>query len=370
MLITSNLYSLLGTYLKKAEEVWVAVALVNKHGVRAILDATGKDCTLNFIVGIDLPTDPIVLKELLAKTLKRKINVHVFTAGFYHPKVYAIKYADRYFTAIGSANLTRGGLENNIEMTGYDTTGKTFHEIIDWYEKELLPGTVPLSDAFIKQYAELYNKRIKHLKRPKQEIENIKVRAEESYRVDLKNSKAFIIALKKQRKNREYPQWVKKRAKVVSDLRKHLDYPEFKNIDLDSFLSVKELGTIIPIKVKSQIASNPSRFRKTLKHLCDESIPVDQRIDDCLTGKNKIPEVSISLLSKVLVLHEPELYYLHNGAVEDALKPFGLNFPRGISFGKKYKLMNELLLDIRSQTGINDFATLDVCIWYLNQTEK
>lgn len=370
MTITPSLILALRKHLTKADEVWIAVALTNKQGLETILNATGKECLLNFILGIDLPTDPAALKELLTLSVKRKIRVSIYVAGFYHPKVYAFKCSDKYFTAIGSANLTAGGLENNIEMTAYDTSSKTFHDVIDWYENVLQPGTVPLSDTFIKKYTKLYNERIKHLKRPKGQIEQIKSAAKESYRVDLTNRKGFISALKNQCNNKQYPQWIKNRTKIVTHLRKYLDYPYFKNIDLERFLAVKELGTIIPIKVKGKIESNLPRFRKTLKHLCDESLPIDKRIDDCLTGNYKIPEVSISLLSKVLVLHQPKLYYLHNGAVTDALEPFGLYFPRGISFGEKYKLMNELLLKIVDQTGINDFATLDVCIWYLNHSDS
>lgn len=370
MQITSNLNSVISTYLKKADEVWIAVALVNKQGLKTILDATSQQCSLNFILGIDLPTDPVVLKELLTLTLKRKITVRVYTAGFYHPKVYAIRYSDKYITAIGSANLTGGGLENNVEMTACDTSSKAINEIIDWYNNILLPGTVPLSNDFIRKYTKLYNDRIKHQKRPKREIEQIKNAAEESYKVDLANSKALISTLKRQRKNRNYQQWVKDRKRVVSNLKKFIDYPEFKDIDLESFLAVKDLGTIIPIKVKSQIESNLPRFQRTLKHLCDESWPIEKRIDDCLTGKYKIPEVSISLLSKILVIHKPKSYYLHNGAVTDALEPFGLYFPRGISFGNKYKRMNELLSNIMSQTGIADYATLDVCIWHLNHPDS
>jgi HKD family nuclease len=370
MQISSNLYSVLSRHLRKADEVWIAVALVNKQGIMTILEATRKDCSVNIIVGIDLPTDPLALREILTRSLKRNIKAYVFTSGFYHPKVYAIRYSDKYITAIGSANLTGGGLEKNLEMTAYDASSKTFNDIIKWYNKDLLPGAIPLSDEFIKKYTKLYDARIKQQKRPKKEIEQIKRTAEESYNVSLTNRKAFVSALKSQRKNKDYQQWVKNRNKVVTNLRKHIDYPEFNNIDLESFLAVKELGTIIPIKLKGQINANPKRFQRTLKHLCDESLPIEKRIDDCLNGKDKIPEVSISLLSKVLVLHKPKIYYLHNGAVTDALEPFGLYFPRGLSFGNKYKLMNELLLNIRTQTEIDDFATLDVCIWYLNHPDS
>lgn len=370
MQISTNIYSILSTYLKKADEVWIAVALVNKQGIMTILEATRKDCSVNIIVGIDLPTDPLVLRLLLTHSIKRNIKVHVYTSGFYHPKVYAIRYSEKYITAIGSANLTGGGLEKNVELTAYDTSSKTFNNIINWYNKQLLPGTIPLSDEFIKEYAKLYEARIKQQKRPKKEIEQIKEAAEENYNVSLTNRKAFVSTLIKQRKNKDYQQWVKNRKKVVTNLRKYIDYPDFKNIDLESFLAVKELGTIIPIKLKGQINANPKRFQRTLQHLCDESFSIEKRLDDCLTGAYKIPEVSISLLSKVLVLHKPKIYYLHNGAVTGALEPFGLYFPRGISFGYKYKLMNELLLKIMSETDIDDFATLDVCIWYLNYPDS
>ena len=103
-----------------------------------------------------------------------------------------------------------------------------------------------------------------------------------------------------------------------------------------------------------------------MKFLCDEKIPIKDRLDESLNGRLSIDNVSEGFITKVLVTHNPKKYYLHNELFTDRLRPFGLVLPRGLSFGEKYEMTRDILKEIMKETNIGDFATLDQCIWSID----
>ncbi len=363
--ISSNLSNDLKLELKKADEIWIAVGLLNNSELQVILDTVPKTCKLNFIAGIDLPTDPKALSKLLSLKGKRTINAKILTEEFFHPKVYIIK-TERQITAfVGSANCTMGGLEENIEMS-IGTKDKTVcKNLIDWFKKSLIPNAQPLTADFIKDYKPKYDNRIKRRKKEKEEIEDLKEKEQIKIQANIKARAKFISALKRIRNSKDYQQNVLYRQRVVRNLRKCLDYPNFTNVDLKTFFSIKELGTIVPIRVKAKILANRKKFAELMKFICDEQIPIKERIDEALNGKISIDNVSEGFISKVLVVHNPKKYYLHNEVFTDRLRPFGLVLPRGLSFGEKYELTRNILKEIMEETNIDNFAILDHCIWMI-----
>lgn len=364
MLITStNLFRDLRTELKKADEIWVAVGLLNNAGLEYILNIVPKSCRLNFIVGIDLPTDPKALSRLLYLKGKRLINSKILTEDFFHPKVYIIKSAQHLHAFVGSANCTMGGLENNIEMS-IGTKDKTIcKSLVDWFENDLLANSQPLTADFIKSYKPKYHNRIKRRKKEKAEMEDLKEKEQFKAQANIKARLKLISALKKIRKSKEYNKKVKERQNVVRILRKSLDYPNFEKLDLKMFFATKALGTIVPIRVKGNILANRAKFTHLMKLICNEDIPLKERVDEALNGRLSIGNVSEGFISKVLVAHNSKKYYLHNQVFTEKLRPFGLELPRGLSFGEKYELTRDVLQIILKEANFDDFATFDHYIW-------
>jgi HKD family nuclease len=365
--ISSNLSQDLKRELSGAGELWVAVGLLNNSGLLFILDKVPKACKLNFIVGIDLPTDPKALSKLLSLKSKRIINARVLTDEFFHPKVYIIRSTGKLTAFVGSANCTMGGLKDNIEMTVGARDNGLCKSLINWFEKSLIPNSQPLTSDFIKDYKPKYDERIRRRKQEKKEIDKLKEKENLKIQANLKQKAQFISALKRIRRSKDYSMYQMARRGVVKDLRTCLDYPNFRNIDLKTFFSIKELGTIVPIRVKAKILANRRKFTALMKFLCDERISIKDRLDTSLNGKLSISNVSEGFITKVLVVHNPKKYYLHNHLFKDRLRPFGLILPRGLSFGEKYELTRDILKEIMKSTSIEDFATLDQCIWSINQ---
>jgi HKD family nuclease len=362
--ISHKLSSDLKSELKNADEIWVAVGLLNFTGLDFILQALPITCKLNFVVGIDLPTDPKALSKLLSLKGKRTINAKILTEDFFHPKVYIIKSGRQLTAFVGSANCTNGGLTDNIEMSIATKDNFICKELIDWFEKTLLPASQPLTFDFIADYKPKYDNRLKRRKKEKEEIDDLKEKEHIKLQANIRLKSKIISQLKRYRKTNEYLEHRKHRQNIVRELKKCLDYPNFKNLDLKTFFSIKELGTIVAIKVKGKILANPKRFTELMKYIIDDSIPIKTRIDEALEGKLAVEDVGKGFISKVLVAHNPKKYYLHNDAFVDRFqKPFGLELPKGLSFGEKYELIADILKEIMNETNFDDFATLDSYLW-------
>ena len=69
----------LGQILNDCDEIWVAVALISESGFKHIQDNICKTAKQNFLIGVDLPTSPVVLLEL-----KNREKSGIFQSRIYH----------------------------------------------------------------------------------------------------------------------------------------------------------------------------------------------------------------------------------------------------------------------------------------------
>lgn len=219
-----------------------------------------------------------------------------------------------------------------------------------------------MTTDFIADYLPKYKNRLKRRKEEQAEIKDLKENEQKKLEANLKAKGLLISQLKIIRKSEDYPRFKQARQVKIKELKKALDYPNFIKLDLPAFWRIKDLGTIVPIRVKAKIENDKPKFAKLMKYICDDSIPINERIDEALNGKLSIENVSEGFISKVLVIHNPNEYYIHNNEFTDNLKPFGLSFPRGLSFGDKYRLTRDTLKSILEETNIDDFAVLDQCL--------
>lgn len=348
--------------LNTAEEIWVAVALLSLQGQTFIQDNLSKTCKQNYLVGLDLPTDPKALYKLFNAQLISDTNVKVYTdKECYHPKLYLVRQKDQYFAFIGSANCTNGGLNNNIELTIGIDDQNSCKEILRWFNS-LFAKSNTLTKTFIDKYALDYETRKNKAKEDEKLAKKEKEILVEEFEATLSERTEFIEILKGYRRQAEYFNIRNEREQIVEELRQTIDYPNFDNINVDSFFSLHELGHIIAIP-KPTIKKEIIKFTNLLKMLCDESIDIANRVDRALEGDLKIRGVSIGLISKILTIHRPDLYYVKNDKTETALKKYGIELPRGLSKGTKYRITNKFLRQICVETNFDNLAVLDYYLY-------
>lgn len=360
--IITNLSEKLKDELANADELWIAVALINLDGLNYILKYAKKTCKHNYLIGIDLPTDPKALRLLNELQFKTDLQVSIYTdSNNYHPKLYLICKNKSYSAFIGSANCTNGGLKNNVELTTLIRDNKLSLELVEWFNNIKLKCK-PLTTEFVIKYQKDFLERQERNKHDKIFVKNEKNKLNSEYEAKIKEKSEFLKVLKNYRKRLAYNIIVSQREKNVKDLRKYLDYPNFENIDLDSYFSEWELGHLIPIS-KPAIKRNIEKLRNLLRFLMDENIDVSVRYERALNGDLKVEGVAKAFISKVLTIHKPNLYYVKNGKTDRALRKYGIEIPRGLSEGEKYKMTTNFLRKICAETNIKDLTVLDYYLY-------
>jgi HKD family nuclease len=360
--VITKLSDKLKTKLNTADEIWVAAALLNSPGLTFIKDNLLKPCKQNFLIGLDLPSEPKALYKLYNEQLISDLKVKVYTyKEYYHPKLYLIREKNEYYAFVGSANCTIGGLHNNIELSIGIDDQKSCKIILEWFSFIFKKSNI-LTKPFIDKYALDYVVRKNKNKEDKKLASDEKKILIEEFEATLSEKAEFIKKLREYRKRSEYKKIKNERKEIVEELRESIDYPNFTTIEIDRFFSLYELGHIIAIP-KPTIKREIFKFTNLLKMLCDENIDIAVRIDRALGGDLKIRGVGIGLVSKILVIHRPDLYFVKNDKTETALKKYGIELPRGLSIGTKYKVTNRFLRKICIETKIENFAILDYYLY-------
>lgn len=151
-MIANQLKSEIEPFLKTAEELWIAVALVKDKAFEYILNTVNENCIQHHLVGIDLPTAPSVLRTMQSKEKKGLFECAIYKSDFnFHPKVYLIKSNDEYVAFVGSANLTDGGFEHNVELNYKISNQADCLDILNWFNSLFKDG-YSLSDENINEY--------------------------------------------------------------------------------------------------------------------------------------------------------------------------------------------------------------------------
>lgn len=147
--------------LNGAKSISIAVALMKDYGFSIIENNLPKECTRKYLVGINLPTPPNILRRLLE--LQKNNPNHVVTKVYasranYHPKVYLIeKKSGDLIAFVGSANATRGGLTHNIEMSFAITDSEDCVKLKAWFDSLFITAK-SYDEKYISNYEVAYKK--------------------------------------------------------------------------------------------------------------------------------------------------------------------------------------------------------------------
>lgn len=151
----------LASLLKSARRLSIAVALMKDYGLNVIENNAPASCERRYLLGIDLPTTPSVLRELLnlSTTFGGTVKCKVFrTLQNYHPKVYIIETKDGEVVAfVGSANATNGGLKYNVEMNIRVVDQIECNQLLSWFDT-LFISSIELNKTFLDDYETVYRR--------------------------------------------------------------------------------------------------------------------------------------------------------------------------------------------------------------------
>lgn len=349
--------------IQQASEIYIAVALCKESSLD-ILKKAQKLNSVKIITGTYLPTPPDVLEEL-KKLYKDNARVYVREEGVFHPKVYLFKIKDNFVGYISSANLTQGGLSENVELTYRITNQSDCKSILKWFNS-IFKDAHSITNNFIKKYRSYFEKWNKNEGVQRKEFSNIHKKDVEFFL----NKKKLIRYLQEWRHSSIYDDICKEREKALKGLRKALDYENnFKNIDIEAFLAIDALGHIIPIhKDKLQQAVQDLSLKKLCKMLCDDTLSTAKKYEYALT-KYKVSGCGKNIITKILAVHNPKEYFVWNKAIDDVLKKFDFQCSRNKAWDK-YAKFCDFFKSINQEVDIKNFAVLDYGLSEMKWTQK
>lgn len=158
-----------------AEEVWLATAFFKTSGLKLILPAiknhleTNKP--INIIVGQNFGlTEPQALR-IVFNLFEKKTNANLFLdkaeekTTVFHPKLFLFKINDRGIIISGSANITKGGLTTNQEVSLVSNTkpsSKDWKVAIKYFKSITSKDNASLLNLMlINRYEDYYKKQLK-----------------------------------------------------------------------------------------------------------------------------------------------------------------------------------------------------------------
>ncbi len=307
-------------------------------------------------------TEPKVLREWLKLTRSKDIKaaLHAEKGVTFHPKILIVE-GRKNFAIVGSGNLSRGGLQGNVECAAFIESGPVLKELANWFDG-LFEAATPLREGVISDYArkwESLRKRAKELcdaQRKLQDDFSVKAAAVMKHRDDAVN------AAKSYMRSSHYDATYEGRKAGGNRIKEFLDYPAF-DFDIDGwngFYSVTELGHLIPIH-KYRVFRKKNRLQDGLRQLIASDGQVPKVLNEFLSprGKFRIDGLGLNAISKVLAVHAPQEWAVHNKPVAKALKKFGYIPPRGASEAEKFMDFIKMMDAFKAATGLPDAYAID-----------
>jgi len=164
----------LKTDLENCDEMWIATAMISDNGFKYIQNYTNGWAKQNYLIGINLPTSPEVLRLLKdlnhQKLIKSKICQR--TDKLFHPNAYIFRNNDKLIAYVGSGSCIDGGLDKIIELTIKIECQEFCETLIEWF-KNLYRFSNEITEEFLVAYEALFPNRIKRICEDEIELKNI-----------------------------------------------------------------------------------------------------------------------------------------------------------------------------------------------------
>lgn len=365
--------STINKLIDNSDEVIICVAFLKNSGLNSIIKRLTSNCT--FYIGTDYYiTEPTAIKRLI----QNGHNVYLTkkAKSTFHPKIYYSRQGKNISVLTGSANLTGGGLETNLEVSVLIQTevgssvDKDFQKLINVYSSH---STQIFGDLQLSQYErEFETYRKKHKKADKEFKDEI----DETHKLDLTQLNKFVkeyLATGGLDRFAERAEYYKTAKRLLNSLTKRnitsaQDFLFYYDDIAKSFHSsgllrgkttfAKKYKTIITIIkfIQENKTANPTFvFSKTL--------PLVQATK----------RFGVNGLTEIMNTYNPNKFSVANGRTLKSLSDLGFaEFPEANNFNvDTYEKYNDLITAIAIACNFKDLGQVDHFLsWYYEQYVK
>ncbi len=141
--------------LSQAEHGYIASGGISEQGFDFVFKRLSIKCKVEIVTGLQLPTDPKVLRRVW-KHFTDRVQLRVFTKNIFNPNVFIFDLPYRKAVAfIGSGNLSLGGLKDNEELFYKITDPREIESLKSWFTG-YYEFAEPLTEIIIQEYEWIY----------------------------------------------------------------------------------------------------------------------------------------------------------------------------------------------------------------------
>lgn len=363
-----------------AMDISIVVAFLKMSGLKllliSIMKALESGATIKFYVGLDFyQTEPEALKAL-SRLSKQHNKLQLFTCEkkntTFHPKIYFAKRSEGFAAIIGSANLTSGGLNDNIELSTLieGPVNSSACNEIDAYLSRINDIGTNASSLSISQYKKKYDINNKNIKKASKESEK---EFRKNYVIDTSKMAIYIkeylnddesasdLAKKKENYKKAKMILDKLIDNGVSSKEEFMEYydPLVGGKGTDKLWhsgNIHRSKNRVVRKYK-EVISVISNIRKNIS----ENKSPAEVFKNATESSKKINGLGINILTEVMNTFNPKKYAVLNKNPLGALSKLGFeNFKQAQTFNAKdYQEFNDLIKDISMACNFEDLSQVD-----------
>jgi HKD family nuclease len=369
--------------LKNATKVWIFVAYLGRSGMdeveQALKAACARKLDLEIYCGLSqCVSNPDALWRLFkmfGKTKTAKLYLWDQPRQTFHPKVYCFFHGSHLTLVIGSANLTSGGMEKNLELSSIQTLplNSDAARAIETFRSDIAERVNPADELGLRQYRRRYDiyrtKREKAEKEARKEIKQVR-------ELKLNEIKSYLARYYKNGKDQRFQRRQVRYLKAKSVLKKLADTP---HLDKSAFLKLyselvggggeHRLWTSSGLaRSKSEVASHYTKVVSLVRQIRKSSAKSPEAV--FRIGQNSIRTIQgfgVNLLTEAMHTFGPDRFAVLNKPPLVALKAFGCDpFPSSNSFSAEmYAEFNDIVGEVKKECGFKSMAQADDFLSYV-----
>lgn len=356
--------------LTAATSIRLAVAFAHASGWKMLKPSLDQSkATLLLLAGGSFfHTEPLVLRAWM-KQARTEAKLYLAKGLTFHPKVLIVE-GPRPFAIVGSGNLSRGGLETNVECGVYLTAPAQLSDLRAWFDQVFADAksVATVIDDYERKWDALREK-AQELTKKQKELEDDLIDTAEATMARWDNA---VSSAKKFLKETEFKLRYEDRVKAGKLIQIYLHFPDFdfSHTEWKQFYGVLELGHLIAIP-RDRIFKERAKLQNGFKQLIS-SDGGESTLEALLSenGKFHIKGLGLNTISKVLAVHDPNCFAVYNTPVDETLRSFGYVPPRGATKAGKYLAYNRMMDKFKEATGLRDAYALDVFFYHHAQKLK
>lgn len=371
----------LSSLIEHAEEIWMASAFMKASGTNILLPAFKKalanDAVITIIAGQHFAlTEPAALyqiKNLFGKQPACKLYIANATskAEVFHPKLYLFKTAQKGIIICGSANITKGGIESNIECSVIlecHTNDTVWSDALTFFKNLLLPLNAEEATLLaIKRYESFYESQ----KRNHEQVKPIPARDKNQLDFNYENLIRHFRSFDNKERDRLFEEKTyhyQEAKKVLNKIANDISLTKEKFIPLLEKLVSKKgekgwwhSGSLF--RKRRQVFPHYKSFQKLVQYIRQNaSLSPAVLFDNAKKHVDKIDGAGVNYIAEIMMTYNPVKYANINKNPITVLRVVGdvhMKAHRNSFTGTDYEEYCDLVTEISEKLGLRNMLEAD-----------